>query len=214
VRVVMRNNLLPVAKEGLPYVVYGIIAILVFSLLDFEFFAFLTGVAILFIIYVFRNPERELMNYENNSVVAVCDGVVKSIEAVEGKEYAYKIEIESSYLNISLLRAPFHAHVESLKVTKGTRASSQSKLFKDLNENSTIIFRNDSNNSVKVVHRVKQSFAPLFVDLIPEQSLQQTARYGLMVTGVTTLYLPANFRVNVKVGNELKASETLVGYFS
>jgi phosphatidylserine decarboxylase len=77
-----------------------------------------------------------------------------------------------------------------------------------------LVFEDSNKNRIKVVHRVKQSFAPLYLDVIELQNLRQTSRYGMMINGVTTLYFPSNFRVNVNVGNELKASESLMGYFS
>jgi len=64
------------------------------------------------------------------------------------------------------------------------------------------------------VHRLKQSFDSIHIDAFVNQTRLQGGRYGVMLNGVTTLYLPLNFRLNVNVGNQVKASETLVGYFS
>jgi len=67
---------------------------------------------------------------------------------------------------------------------------------------------------LKITHRLKQSFSPLFIEAIESHNLQQIARYGLMINGITSIYFPDNFRLNVNVGDELKASESLIGYFS
>ena len=210
----MRNNLFIIAKSGWIYIGYGLLAFAIFSLLDMEFLAFIAFGLTLFFVYVFRNPEREIPFYQTNSLVAPCDGVVTSIEQLEDSEYAYRVDIESSYFNVGMLRVALNAKVDSVHVIRGSRVSKNSKLFALLNEYAEIVFRDANGNTIKVLHRLKQGFAPLDIDLIEGQELMQTARYGVMVNGVTSLYLPANFRLNLHVGQELSASETLVGYFS
>jgi phosphatidylserine decarboxylase len=77
-----------------------------------------------------------------------------------------------------------------------------------------LVFENIDGNKVKIVHTCKQSFDGIHTDIIKAQNLPQSYRYGTMINGVTTLYLPRNFRLNINVANELSASETLIGYFS
>jgi phosphatidylserine decarboxylase len=210
----MRNNLFIIAKSGWRYIGYALGAFLLFSILDLEFFAFLSFVSAVFFVYVFRNPERQMPFYQQNSFVAPTDGVVTSIEELQESEYAYKIDVESSYFDVGVLRVPMSAQVASVEIVRGSRVSKNSKLFALLNEYAEILFVDDANNSVKVIHRQKQSFAPIEIELIKEQKLMQSARYGLMINGVTSIYLKSNFRLNVSVGQELRGSETLIGYFS
>jgi phosphatidylserine decarboxylase len=210
----MRNNLFIIAKSGWKYIGYALGAFLLFNILDLEFFAFLSFVSAVFFIYVFRNPERQMPFYQQNSFVAPTDGVVTSIEELQESEYAYKIDVESSYFDVGVLRVPMSAQVASVEIVRGSRVSKNSKLFALLNEYAEILFVDDANNSVKVIHRQKQSFAPIEIELIKEQKLMQSARYGLMINGVTSIYLKSNFRLNVSVGQELRGSETLIGYFS
>ena len=61
---------------------------------------------------------------------------------------------------------------------------------------------------------LKQSFDEIRIAAKESQSLLQGSRYGVMISGVTTIYLPQNFRLNINIGSELKASESLIGYFS
>ena len=210
----MRTNLFPIAKEGLKYLSSLSIFLLVTLLLDWEFISLIVAIIIVAVAYIFRNPERALPAFENGSVISPVDGLVKSIEELDNSEYAYKIEIQSEYRHVSLLRAPFYADIKELEKQNGTRVSSHSKLFNDTNENLEIVFLDEAKNSVKVIHRLEQSFSPIFVELLPAQKLIQTARYGVMVNGLTTIYLPENFRLSVNIGNELKGGESLIGYFS
>lgn len=212
----MKNNLLPIAKEGWNYVIGSVVAFIVFALFDLDFLEFFSFLAILFSIFVFRNPEREHLLYQEESVVAPIDGTVASIEEIVDEGYlGYRVVVESSYLNVGLLRAPFTATLEDITIKRGARLSELSSLSQSLSEQAELLFIDrKSLNKLKIIHKLKQSFAPVSIDAIANQAMMQGARYGLMVNGTTTLCLPKNFRLNVSVGSELVASETLVGYFT
>lgn len=210
----MRNNLFPIAKEGWNFVGYSVLAFIVFAVFDFDFFEFISFLAIIFFIFVYRNPEREMPTFQDSSVVSPVDGVVSSIEEIEDKEYSYKIEVNSSYLDVSVLRVPMNSTLEFFSIKHGARLSQFDSLAKNINENAQLVFTDSNSNKVKVLHMLKQSFDGIKVGVIENQKLSQASRYGVMVNGITTIYLPQNFRLNISVGNELKASETLIGYFS
>jgi phosphatidylserine decarboxylase len=211
----MKSNLLPIAKEGWSYLAGSVLLFIIFMMVDLDFLQFLAFLATIFFIFIFRNPERESMLYQENSVVSPVDGVVVSIEELDANGYSYKIGIDSSYLNVALLRAPFTSFIESIELRKGARLSSFKALSKDINENVKLIFSDTkSSNKIKVVHRLKQSIKGIDIDITEGQNLLQGSRYGVVINGVTELFLPNNFRLNIDIGNELIASESLVGYFT
>lgn len=211
----MKSNLLPIAKEGWNYLIASVVLLLVFSFFNLDFLKFLAFIATLFFIFVFRNPERENMLYQENSVVSPVDGTIVSIEELHEKSGSgFKVEVDGTYLNVSLLRIPFTSTLEQIEMRKGARLSPLSPLSNSINENTELVFSDKkSSNKIKIVHRLKQSFKSIDIDIKETQSLMQGARYGLMINGVTTIYLPHNFRLNVGIGSELVASETLIGYF-
>jgi len=210
----MRNNLLPVLKEGWNFIAWAFALFLIFALLDFEIGEFISFVVLIGLIYLYRNPERELPLFQNSSVTSPADGTVISIQELSDTEYGYKIEIESDFTNVGVLRVPMTSSLAQIQHKQGTRVSKYSPLFSKTNENALLIFENIDGNKVQVVHTCKQSFDGIHTDIIKAQNLPQSYRYGTMINGVTTLYLPRNFRLNIHVANELKASETLIGYFS
>ncbi|MBU1216760.1 phosphatidylserine decarboxylase [bacterium] len=210
----MRNNLLPVLKEGWNFIAWAFALFVIFALLDCEILEFLSFVAFAALIYLYRNPERELPLFQNSSVTSPVDGTVLSIEELEDSEYGYKIEIESDFSNVAVLRVPMSSVLNEIKHVQGTRLSKKSPLFSKTNENTRLVFENIDGNKVKIVHTCKQSFDGIHTDIIKAQNLPQSYRYGTMINGITTLYLPRNFRLNINVANELSASETLIGYFS
>ena len=210
----MRSNLLPIAKEGWNYILLSLVAFIVFMVLDFDYLQFLSFLALLFFAFVFRNPEREHMLYQENSVVSPVDGKVVSIEEIDSDDYAYRVDIETTFLDVSLLRAPMNSSLHDIKIQRGARLSPTSAISKEINENAQLVFKDTrSSNTLKVVHTLKQSFKGIDIEMSKNQNMLQGSRYGLMINGLTSIYLPQNFRLNVSSKSELRASETLLGYF-
>ena len=210
----MNKNLLPISKDGLSKIVYTLLFLLISLALDLDVLSFVSFVLLLSLSYLYRNPERETLVFDKASVISPVDGKVLSIETLENEEYGYKIEIESSFSNIAVLRAPMNAKVVDIKTLQGDKLSNKSALFRKINEQSRVTFTDENSNTIVVEHLCKTSFEDIIIDLYKDQKVLQSSRYGFALNGITTLYLPHNFRVNINVGNEVVGSETLVGYFS
>ena len=210
----MNKNLLPIAKFGLAKISYALILLVVFLVLDFDVLSFIAFLITLALVYIYRNPEREVIIFDKHSVVVPCDGTVVSIEELENEEYAYKVTIENDFKDVGVLRAPMNSKLTHIELIRGTKISLKSTLFEKINENATLVFEDENNHKVKITHRMKQNFDNLSIDAFSAQMFAQGSRYGFMANGVTTIYLPQNFRVNLNIGNEVQASQTLVGYFS
>ncbi len=209
----MKSNLFILSKHAYKYIAYAFGAFVLFSVVDFDFLAWAAFGFLLISLYLFRNPEKSLHIHEENAFLSPVDGKVVAIEEIEDAEYGYRVTIESAYLDVSLLRAPMDAKLVSCAIYRGTRLAKNAKLFTPLNENATLILEDNANHRVKIQHRLTRSFAPLFIDITEGEELVKGSRYGLMLCGVTTLYLPKSFKVNVERAAQVSASETLIGYF-
>ena len=210
----MKNNLFIISRSGYRYIGYALLAAFLFEIFDLEFFSLVSFMLALFFIYSFRNPEREISFLDDKAVVSPVDGVVKSIDELQNDRYAYRVLIESSYMDVGVLRAPLSGHIEDVQVIRGARISKKSKLFYDLNETAEVVFADVYNNHIKVIHRLKQSFAPMNIDIPKNDTLHKGTRYGYAINGISELYLPKNFRLDIKQNNEMKAAQSLIGYFS
>lgn len=210
----MKSNLLPIAKEGFSYLGYIFLSFIVFSILDLDFLQLISIVIFFFVGFIFRNPEREITRFEAGSVLSPVDGKVTAIENLDNSEYAYKVTIESNLSDVAIIRTPIDGTVNSIKKLSGTRLNSNNPLSSKLNEETIIVFENSDSNSLKVSHRLKRSCFGIKTDLRNNQNVLQSSRYGVMVNGITTIYLPQNFRLNVTISSEVHSSESLIGYFS
>ena len=209
----MKNNLFPISQVGLKYMAYSFAFFTLFVIFDFDFLTLVSFAFILIFAYIYRNPERELNVFEKNSFLAPVDGEIISITEIEDEDYSYKITVDNSYLDVAVLRAPFDSKLESISVQKGARLSLDSSLAQSLNENVALVFSNVNASKVKIKHILKQSITTFDINVKESQFVQQTARYGTMPNGVSEIYIPRNFRLNINVGTKLRACETLVGFF-
>jgi len=211
---VMKNNLFIVSKDGWKYIAYALLISFIFALLDLEIFSFLSFLTALYFAYSFRNPERELGFLDEKAVVSPVDGVVIAIDELQEEAYTYKIIIESSLLNVGVLRIPLTSKIENVSIKRGARTSKYSKLFRDLNEKAELKFVDMSGNSIKVVHTLKQGITPVKIAINKDESVVKGTRYGTALNTLTEIYLPKNFRLNVNVHDEIEASHSLIGYLS
>ena len=77
----MKETVIPVAREGYPFVAFAAFASLIFALLEYDLIAlvllFLTG----FVVYFFRDPER-ISPDDDDVVVSPADGKVILVEKI------------------------------------------------------------------------------------------------------------------------------------
>ncbi|MDX9813461.1 MAG: phosphatidylserine decarboxylase [Sulfurimonas sp.] len=208
----MGNNL-PIAKNGIKFICTSLFMMVLFWLFGCGKVAFLALAVSIFFIFVFRNPERERLFFEDSSVLSPVDGVLSDVVEDEQKD-EYILTIQNSCLNVALLRSPFDATIKTIELVRGARVSPASKLFDKLNENATLVFTNKNEQSIKINHRLKQTIKSIDIDTKVGNKLFQGSRYGFALNNTTTIYLPRSFRLNINIGDELRAGESLVGYFS
>lgn len=213
-----RSDTFIVAKEG-----WGLLAALLilfgfFGMIDAGFFQFVAFVAFVCVGYIYRNPERIVPFYQAGSIVAVADGVVTAIDTADEcrghNTPCYKIELQSGYLDASLLRAPFGSRITSARLIRGNRLPLQNPLSVSLNEKALYQFTSEDGQVVACEHLLEQSPADLCMYASFDERMSQGARYGIMLKGNHTIYLPLQSRVAVKVGDRVRAGESLIGYFS
>jgi len=207
-----------IARQGWKYIGASAALFIVSVLLHWDFMQFAGLVGVLLFGYLFRNPERIVPYYQDHSIVAVADGRVRSIETVEQCPFlegpCYRVEIVSGIFNIALLRMPFEGVISKKELRRGSRLSALSPLAAKLNERAVLEFQSAAGHRCCVMHQLDRSVDALSVDAGVEQKLHQGGRYGLMLRGTHQLYLPLQSRVALKVGDEVRAGESLVGYFS
>jgi len=201
-----------ILKTGYKCVALSAGLVLLMVLLDGDIFALLAMFLFLMTLWAYRNPERVPPRNEEKTLVSVADGRIKSVTllpSTEGKE-RFEIVIKSSCLDASILRAPFSARVQAVHNYSGARLSASSPLASKLNAQSHLVFTCEG-AEVEVVHTLQITPKAIMNDLNRDAHVVQGMRYGVMLKGETSIYLPKTARVAVNRGDKVRAGETILG---
>lgn len=171
-------------------------------------------------LFLFRNPERILEHFEPAAIISVCDGIVSNIETLECsgkiKGECLKISITNRFIDASILRTPFDACFALNETKRGAQLASHSGKAMALNEQAKVMFtqNSDSDNKMVVKHYLNRFNLPISLYPTVDESLEVASPYGFILHGTILVFLPASARLDIKKGDELKAGETVLGYFT
>jgi phosphatidylserine decarboxylase len=217
----MRNQNLPIATEGLPFIAgFGGVALLLFMLAESFHSTALIILSIFalflatFSAYFFRNPHRAVPQVDN-SVIAPADGVVIFLgDAVEPHLDAEmtKISIFMSVFNVHINRTPvtgrildkFYVHGKFLDV-RDDRSTFE-------NERSGLVIETMKGVKIVVVQVAGLIARRIVCYPVVGDMAIQGQRYGLIRFGSRLdVYLPKGSEIRVKLGEKTIAGETILG---
>ncbi len=202
------------APEGYPFIIFfAVITIAAFTA-GGAFTAFLPFVLTLFMLYFFRDPERTTP--EGDSIfVSPADGKVILIQNVDEGKYikssTLQVSIFMSPLNVHVNRSPCDGAVESVVHTPGKFLSAFKHEASLQNENIAMLL--DTKYGKVLVRQVAGSVARRAVCRVkPGDTLKKGQRYGIIkFSSRLDVFLPKDVNIKVKVGDKVKAGETVIG---
>ena len=205
---------IPVAREGIPYILAVAFAALVMAILGVASLAVLLLVATLLVWHFFRDPERMMCSLPEE-VLSPADGKVIVVERVEGARFVQapcmKISIFMTILNVHVNRVPCSGVIQAISYQKGAfHAANLSKASIE-NEQGWIWVRTDSGHDV-VVTQIAGLIARRII-CWPRQGdrVEQGERYGMIRFGSRVdVYVPVNAEIRVAVGDRAYGGETVL----
>ncbi|WP_458699879.1 phosphatidylserine decarboxylase [Sulfurospirillum sp. 1307] len=209
----MKNNTTTqiIAKEGIKYIAFFFVVFLISLYVDFLPWVFFAIMA--FTVFIFRNPERLPNEDDEFSLLAPCDGKVSDIKKVKLNEKEYvKIQIDKSIFNVALLRSPTKLNIINTKKRNGLFLPVTSSLSKKLAQ--SVMIECESKFGQILINIIAGTLArkiELFKTIGP---LKSASRFGLLVDGSVELYISLDTRIKVSIGDEVKAGESVLGYFA
>ncbi len=207
------------AKEGLPFlVVTGLISFLSFALFSVSglgalaYLGGVTGVCFLAFCLFFRDPERVIPAGEG-VVVSAADGRVVDIREVSGggEGIGIQVSVFLSIFDVHINRIPFSGQVRGVQRRPGRFLLAFSKRASA--ENEQVAVEIESVGRTLVVKQIAGFFARRIVCRATEGAqVQRGERFGLIKFGSRVdLILPAGSEVRVRVGDRVRAGETIMG---
>ncbi|MCL5422633.1 MAG: phosphatidylserine decarboxylase family protein [Nitrospirae bacterium] len=211
------------APEGYPFIL-SFLGLTILMALFTPLGALLPFVLTLFMACFFRDPERTVPEGEN-IFVAPADGKVILISlnppippllrggkgGLREGEGFIEISIFMSPLNVHVNRAPSDGVVESVVHTPGKFLSAFKHEASLHNENIAMVL--DTKHGRVLVRQVAGFLARRAVCRVkPGDSLRKGQRYGIIkFSSRLDIYLPKDTHIKVKLGDRVKAGETVIG---
>ena len=201
------------APEGYPFVgFFGVITAIAY-IAGGSLMALLPFILTLFMLYFFRDPERTIPDGDN-IFVSPADGKVILIKNVREDQHlkndAIEVSIFMSPLNVHVNRAPCDSVVESVVHTHGKFLSAFKHEASLHNENIAMLL--NTKHGKVLVRQVAGFVARRAVCRVrPGDALKKGDRYGIIkFSSRLDIYLPTNSKIKVKLGDKVKAGETIL----
>jgi len=205
--------MIKIAPEGYPFIL-GFLVLAILMGLFAPWGAVIPIALALFMVYFFRDPERRVPE-EEDVFVSPADGKVILIQNVFEEKFlkgdAVEVSIFMSPLNVHVNRAPCDGSVQTVGYTPGKFLSAFKHEASLQNENIAMLL--DTKYGKVLVRQVAGFLARRAVCRVkPGDSLRMGERYGIIkFSSRLDLYLPKSAQIKVKLGDKVKAGETVIG---
>lgn len=176
-----------------------------------------TAMALLvgFILYFFRDPDRELPD-DDNLIIAPADGNIVLIKEVEEGIYlkakARQVSIFLSPLDVHVNRLPATGTIEYVKYNPGMYLVAWDHRASDLNERADFGIRHPS--GIKIFFRQITGFLArrIVYHLSEGDEVKAGRRFGMMKFGSRMdILVPSDVNLQVNEGDRTVAGETIIG---
>jgi phosphatidylserine decarboxylase len=210
---------LPIVREGIPFIISGLLITGFFMLMDLMVLSALGGLLTLFMACFFRDPERRIPN-ESKAVLTPADGKVVDLRDVEPSESPFlepacRVSIFMSIFNVHVNRIPVSGKVINVEYSPGRFIPANKQSASMENEQNKITLETEGGQKVAIV-QVAGLIARRIACWIREGEFVRAGdRFGLIRFGSRVdLYLPSNTQILIEKYSKVKAGETIIGYLS
>lgn len=217
----MRNQNIPIATEGYPFITgFAGVALACGLLAVFFASALLYGISGLFVlltlftVYFFRNPERT-PPADERAVVAPADGTVIVVDRVRqtplGCE-ALKISIFMSVFNVHINRVPYSGRIVDVSYIPGGFFDARDERASCENERNSVVLETAGGIRLAFVQIAGLIARRIVCYPGAGDLVERGKRYGLIRFGSRVdVYLPADVQPLVKPGDKTVSGETVLG---
>lgn len=206
----------PVAKEGYPFIGFAAFATLVAALLGYSGLTALLFLATTFILCFFRDPER-ISPARADALVSPADGRVILVEKLMNNGFidgeVQKISIFMNVFNVHVNRIPCDGRVDKVLYKPGKFYSADSTKGGLENEYCATVITTPAGKTLAFVQIAGLIARRIVCLLEPGDTVIRGRRFGLIRFGSRVdLYLPVATELQIKVGDKVKAGESVLGY--
>lgn len=205
---------IPVAREGIPYILMAAFVTLVFAVLGWGLLALPALAVTLLIGHFFRDPHR-IFNAGRTDVLSPADGKVIAIERTESAPLTggscIKLSIFMSVFDVHVNRIPISGVVEDIRYRKGNFLAANLARASGENEQSSVRIHTDDGRDV-VMTQVAGLIARRIVcwPTVGDR-VEQGERFGMIRFGSRMdVFVPLEAEVLVSLGMHVYGGETVL----
>ena len=166
----------------------------------------------------FRVPKRNVI-VNDNAIICAADGQVVVVEEIENPEY-----FSDKRIQVSVFMSPFNVHVNWYPIEgeivytehkDGSHLPAYQPTSSLLNEQSCIVIKHKNNKEI-LLRQIAGAMARRIVFYSKvKQQVKQGEQLGIIKFGSRVdLLLPVDAKLNVKVGQKVKAGLDVIAYFN
>jgi phosphatidylserine decarboxylase len=213
----MKERTGPIAHPGFRFILAGLIIFLLGFWAGW-FFTLLGLVLTVFFIYFFRDPERTAPAGPG-LLISPADGRIIVLERAREetflKQSVQKLSIFMNVFDVHVNRAPVAGRVQGMAYRPGRYLAANRPEAPDQNEQLAVHLKTAEGVEVVMV-QIAGLLARRIVPYVQEgDDLDRGERVGLICFGSRVdLYFPEQCRVQVRVGQKVKAGSSILGRWS
>ncbi len=205
---------IPVAKEGIPFILIGGLLTLGAWALGGVWSTCLLGTITLFTAWFFRNPPRTIPTGEP-LIVSPGDGTVVAVEREFEHRFlkapSIRISIFLNVFNVHINRMPVGGQVESIVYQPGKFMVANHPEASSGNEQNAIMLRRTDGVKVLCVQIAGLIARRIISWVVPGEQVEKGERFGLIRFGSRMdVYLPESSTIRVQVGSKVKGGSSIL----
>lgn len=210
------RSAMPIAAPGLKFIFTAAVITVVLFLAGWTILGWTALFITLFIIWFFRDPERDIPN-DTNCLVSPADGKIILIKEMPTNEFTkqacIKVSIFMNVFNIHVNRIPFKGTVEDVIYIAGKFINASFDKASEHNERNALIIKTDSGEMYAVVQIAGLIARRIISKVNKKDTVERGNRYGMICFGSRLdLYLPLSSKIAVANGQKVQAGSTIIAY--
>ena len=210
-----RATAFPIAAAGYPLIGAAAFATAVLAVLGLTTLALIALVVTFFCGAFFRDPDRVIPD-SPAAVVAPADGKVIFAGVVDGSAFydgpSMKISIFMTVFNVHVNRMVHEGRVKEVSYYPGKFFSANLEKASLENEHNAVFVELEDGRQLCVVQVAGLIARRIICYLQPGENVLRGQRFGLICFGSRLdVYLPADTRLEVSIGEKVKAGTSILG---
>jgi phosphatidylserine decarboxylase len=181
-------------------------------------FAIIGFLLTFFVVWFFRDPDRKTPNIKNK-IISPADGKICLIDKakppkellMDSKEM-FRICVFMNVFNVHVNRSPVKGTIREIVYKKGQFLNASLDKASEKNERNSLIIETDDNKEI-IVTQIAGLIARRILSFVNDKDkIDIGERFGLIRFGSRVdIYLPEGSKAAVKIGDTVKAGETIIG---